>query len=1035
MSNKSKSHMPNGGYTLTQGSNYMMDGFHFDTEYGGGPQEKARLPEARGLADLPSGMIPLDSSGISMLPDGLEHQADLNMGEITREANQDVSLVDHSWLASQPEPDLSGVAEMEQVYKDLADGHMNNPSNNQLKALEQSWGQTSTTGLDIIPNENRHHAPYRNNYSDEQSHLPGDDYREEMERNIRKLAYGHPLNVVLSEVDETQVLNVKSKIASEYGLHGRVYIKEEHFPGLFNGRWDEVINKRCATAMFIIPKSKDCAFDRFLGMQVVNQVPWKKAANALLPKLESYGVRLASGSSKSRLQTAFIDLIEGRVDRLEKSATWFPTQSDQSSLISLDHARRELENAREENIFVASSEDVEQSKIEMKLNRIATQLINQGFLDSEQVSAVVESNRTASKKIERLYELASTPMETGSYGGQGIGVKAHTPHKSKIEENFKTRSELNLEQRFASAKDKIGRIVKAGMITSQEASSISSRFDVPEDKVKAVFNHIAKNIENLASTYEGQGIGVKLLLPTRNEIESDFKTRSEITMEQRFARAKDKIARIVKAGLISAQEATSIIAKYQSPEDKVSAVFNRIAHKVDDYSTYEGQGKNASYHNMRKRQTNANAYVPQKGSRELARRKEIAQEKIAGLISANLVSMNEVERVSKKASTPEGKLRAVLRLIESKTDKVSTYQGEADNFEARLTTSQLKKIQDTFFNKQSSQSKVAYEKKVMGQINTLIQSGVVSMDQFDRIVEKHASLQARLNAIYSLVSKPVHVKKASGQTGHYGAKFSKKAEISYTASDWSKAQAKVSKLVETGLLTQDQLDSISSAENPNEFVRKAFDMASKPADATQYQGEQTAHILGNKKSNTMTATEKKVATWVRQKMSEGSAGEELDVLIATRFNQNVINEYNSRIASIRSEHEGLSGHAYVDASAYMTKGTDGCDKGALVHRANQIPTLLKTSKCGSCVFNVGGSCQKYNKPIIASADEIVESPQSYQQEMIRLANASDSEQTASLFVNNYDANEFNLTASEDVSVDDAPSHEELGDVLFGGFEV
>ena len=52
-----------------------------------------------------------------------------------------------------------------------------------------------------------------------------------------------------------------------------------------------------------------------------------------------------------------------------------------------------------------------------------------------------------------------------------------------------------------------------------------------------------------------------------------------------------------------------------------------------------------------------------------------------------------------------------------------------------------------------------------------------------------------------------------------------------------------------------------------------------------------------------------------------------------------------------------------------------------------------------------------------------------------LANASDSEQTASLFVNNYDANEFNLTASDSVSIDDAPSHEELGDVLFGGFEV
>ena len=776
-----------------------------------------------------------------------------------------------------------------------------------------------------------------------------------MERNIRKLAYGHPLNVVLSEVNETRVLEVKTKLASEYGLHGRVYIKEEHFPGLFNGRWDEVINKRCATAMYIIPKKKDCAFDRFLGMEVVNKVPWNKAAKALLPKLESYGVRIASGNTKSRLRSAFIDLIEGRVAQQELKGTWFPTQTDQSSLISLDHARRELENAREENIFVASHEEVQKSKIEEKLNRIAGQLINQAFLDEEQVSAILESNRTASKKIERLYELASTPMGSGSYGGQGIGVKTHTPHKSKIEENFKTRSELNLEQRFASAKDKIGRIVKARMITSQEASSISSRHESPEDKVKAVFNHIAKNIKDLASTYEGQGTDVKLLLPTRSEIESDFKTRSEITMEQRFARAKDKIARIVKAGLISAKEANTVISKYKTPEDKVSAVFNRIAHKVDDYSDYEGQGKNASYHNMRKHQTNANAYVPQKGVRELAQRQKMAMGQLSNLVSSGLITVEKIQEVS-KGKTPEAKVASVLKYI-AKPQAKGSYQAY-DVKEHRMTKSRNKPL------------------------------GVI----------------------------PSRQKRAS-------------------ATLWKDANSKVDRLVQTGLLSQDNYDRVKNISDPNEFVRKAFEMASKPEEANQYQGEQTAHILGGKKSNTMTATEKKVATWVRQKMSEGSAGEELDVLIATRFNQNVINEYGSRIASIRNEHEGISGHAYVDATAYMTKGTDGCDKGALVHRANQIPTLLKTSNCGGCVFNVGGSCQKYNKPIIASADEIVESPHSYQQEMIRLANASDSEQTASLFVNNYDANEFNLTASDSVSIDDAPSHEELGDVLFGGFEV
>ena len=120
----------------------------------------------------------------------------------------------------------------------------------------------------------------------------------------------------------------------------------------------------------------------------------------------------------------------------------------------------------------------------------------------------------------------------------------------------------------------------------------------------------------------------------------------------------------------------------------------------------------------------------------------------------------------------------------------------------------------------------------------------------------------------------------------------------------------------------------------------------------------------------------------------------------------------------------------------MSKGTEGCDKGALIHRANQIPTLLKTSKCGSCVFNSQGTCQKYNKVIVASVSEVVENPADYQKEMIRLANSTDSEKTASLFANTYDPNQFNLSASEHIQLnEEAPKDKDLGNILFGGFDL
>lgn len=781
----SKSYLPNGGYTLTQGSNYMMDGFQFDTEYGGGPQEKARLPESKGLADLPSGMIPMDSSGISTLPNGIENEVDLNMGEITREATQSINIVDHSWLASQSEPDLSGSIEMEQVYKDLSEGHMNNETHNQIKALEESWGQSSTTGLDIIPNENRNHEPYRNTYRDDQSNLPGDDYREMMEKNVRKLAYGNSLNQVLSEVEESLVLDVKSKLASEYGLHGRVYIKEEYFPGLFNGRWNEVINSRCATSMYIIPKNEDCAFDRFLGMEVVKSIPWKKASKTLLPKLESYGVRIATGKYKAKIQRAFIDLIEGRVAREEKSATWFPTQLDQSSLISLDHARKELDNAREENIFIASTQEVEQSKISSKLQRIAKQLVDQRFLESEQVESIVKSDKSASKKIERLYELASQPV---------------------------------------------------------------------------------------------------------------------------------------------------------------------------DSTSYEGQGKNASYHRMRKSHINADAQIPQKDSREIEKRQKLAMAKMSKLVKSGLISIEKIQEVA-KGNTLEKKVASVFEyLANPKSTK---------NYDGVVSTAHIITTKNKLSAEKVKTTKVNEGRKIASNIEQYISNGILNQSDVDQALTLDGD--AKFKEIYRLAIEGVSSKKS-------------------------------------------------------EFKGQKFE----------------AHIAKRASTPTKTAHEAqsdKVATWLRKKISEGSAGGEVDVLLSSRFSQSVLKAHGDRISNVRSEHEGISGHAYVDATAYMTLGTEGCDKGALVHRANQIPTLLKTSKCNSCVFNSGGSCQKYNKPIIASVNEVVENKESFQKDMIRLANSNDSEQTASLFVNNYDQNEFNLTASDNISVDEEVSHEQLGSILFGGFEI
>ena len=174
--------------------------------------------------------------------------------------------------------------------------------------------------------------------------------------------------------------------------------------------------------------------------------------------------------------------------------------------------------------------------------------------------------------------------------------------------------------------------------------------------------------------------------------------------------------------------------------------------------------------------------------------------------------------------------------------------------------------------------------------------------------------------------------------------------------------------------------------------------------------------------------------WARQQMSEGMAGRDFSELLAARWTETLLKAAKTQLVQLRRKHEGLSGHLYVDAGAYASvKGTAGCQKAALKHRANGIPTVLSMPRCGSCTSRSQQEdgtmyCQKYNKPLVASVP--VEDVKSFQREQIRLANASDAEVTAALFTNS--AVEFGLHngSLDDFDVDAAP--ESLGDFSFGG---
>lgn len=185
---------------------------------------------------------------------------------------------------------------------------------------------------------------------------------------------------------------------------------------------------------------------------------------------------------------------------------------------------------------------------------------------------------------------------------------------------------------------------------------------------------------------------------------------------------------------------------------------------------------------------------------------------------------------------------------------------------------------------------------------------------------------------------------------------------------------------------------------------------------------------------------RKMTRWARQQMTEGTVGKTLTALLKTKFAPPFLKKAKSQLDQVRKSHEGLSGHLYVDAGAYASPtGTNGCDEGGLKHRANQLKFVMAMDRCGSCAFatrtaNGTPVCQKYNKEIIS---ELPDGSAEYQRESIRMADASDAEQTASLFASCYDPSEFNLANSEldNFAFDEMANTETISNVFFGGMEI
>ena len=878
MKKQSNSYLPNGGYTLTNGSNYMLDGFQYDTEYNGGVLEKARLPEAKGLASLPSGILPNDTPKSSILPSHVDEEGGIHLGDFLKESSfQYVPIVDHSWLAQETQANLEGVRNKKDVYEQMENSFYEDSA---LKELSEMWDE-STNGLGLVPNKNREFVKVVNKYDKPQAQQPGDDYREKIEKAMRRSAYGEPLKVILADL-KTDLGNrytddIGNRIASDHGLHGKVYIREEAFKGLFNGKWDKQIKARCASAKYIIPASKDCVFDYHQGRKVVSNINWKSAFEHYAPKLKTVGIKLGSGTNyQARLKQAFLSQAPAQV----QPQTWFAYQEDLTKKYSSEQASEKFANYIPEVVDVGTTRDREIKKTENKVNIVASRLIKSGLANQTEIESILSKDTTSQNKMQMLYRFASTKIvnKESKYAGQNWNIV----NQLKTYQNDFKSLEQDLKSRLKQA--------SALPLTGKEKAMLE------------INQAIEKKIERLASS---------------NYIESS--------------------------------ELYTITEKANSPQEKLAKVVSYLESKLVKASTY-----NLSKFEENSKLSNKTAYDSIQSEQDL--NKHIAKENlqnIQSLIGAGILTEKQAYKFASQGKSPQEMYLLVLK--------------EAKNLYAQPVYT----------------------------ANNLLSETNNTFESFDSLNDRQAS---------------THIKAIDN---------------------------KIAKLVKSNLLTNQEVNSLSQIKDPNKKLAKALGIIEQKVSSQKkdYTDTQYTQHIETKKASVKLASKDTVETWLRQKMAEGAVGNDLDVMLKARFASEVLNYYADSIKAIRTAHEGLSGQVYVDAGAYEKVG---CEQGALQHRSNMIPSVLQMDKCATCVFkNAEGTCQKYNKPIVASVDQMgIDNPKKYQKESIRLANASDSEKTASLFVNNYDEDEFNLTTNEEIEIetDTSKTPDGLKDVLFGGFE-
>ena len=223
----------------------------------------------------------------------------------------------------------------------------------------------------------------------------------------------------------------------------------------------------------------------------------------------------------------------------------------------------------------------------------------------------------------------------------------------------------------------------------------------------------------------------------------------------------------------------------------------------------------------------------------------------------------------------------------------------------------------------------------------------------------------------------------------YGKRLVSKAEDLYTQDTvnsllWEHRQAGN---LETGA------DKLAWGATPAEAIKAIYRTANSPKKANvplrAYVEQEFNGHKYEKEAKDLTKRDilnNEILKAASRYMNEGLYGKQLLGLLKSRFASTDIKAATELLKTVLAE-QGLQGIFFVDPTVYEDYSR-GCDEGARIHRARQVPYLKIGPKCASCVLQaVPGTCSKYAKPLVV--DPPYADKTAMQREILASGNSTD----------------------------------------------